>query len=206
MKGKTVNLINEILTGSLSQEDTQRIRVKRAYRLGSKRANSKFLRKIFVELADPADRDPILSLSKTITKYGNGGLSYYINEDVSEELKRRKADLHKYVNYLKLKGHTTEKAGDDIILNGTRWNPTDFNRLPVGDWIMDSRKVFWRGTVAFQSALCPLSNLFPCVIFFNGIRYTSLEQAYQHQSALHHQRLDTACDVMGSNQPLQDNE
>lgn len=184
------------MTKSLSEDDRKKITVKRAYRLGSKRLNAKYSRKILIELADSTDRDFILSQSKIITKVGNEGRPYYINEDVSDEVKRRKADLHKYVNYLKYRGHTVEKAGDDIILNGIKWKSVDFNRLPVGDRILDSRTVFWKGSVAFQSALSPLSNLFPCVMFFKGIRYTSLEQAYQHLRTLHHQRYDIARDIM----------
>lgn len=66
---------------------------------------------------------------------------------------------------------------------------------------MDSRTLFHNGTVAFQSPLSPLSNLFPCTIIYNGIRYICLEQAYQHQRALHHQRLDTARDIMALTNP-----
>lgn len=94
-----------------------------------------------------------------------------------------------------------EKAGDDIIVNGIRWKSVDFNRLPVGDRIMDSRTIFARGTVAFQSALSPLSNLFPCNLVFEGIRYGSAEQAYQHQRALHHNLLPLARDLLAQHKP-----
>lgn len=145
-------------------------------------------RKILIELADSDDRNLMLNFSRVITKVGNNGLNYYINEDCSEETKRRKADFQKYIKYLEVwRGHKVEKSGEDLILNGVKWRACDFNRLPPGDRIMNSRTLFHNGTVAFQSPFSPLSNLFPCVINFNGIKYISLEQVYQHHRALHHQ-------------------
>lgn len=38
-------------------------------------------RKILIELMDSEDRSALLNLSRTITKYGNNGRNYYINED-----------------------------------------------------------------------------------------------------------------------------
>lgn len=199
----TVSLINEILDLSLTKNDREVIRVKKAYRMGVKRANMKTPRKIFIELSESQDRDLLLKLSKTITKFGNNGSNFYINEDVSEDTKRKKADLHKYVKYLESwRGHTVEKSGEDIVLNGVRWRACDFNRLPIGDRIMDSRTLFYKGTVAFQSPLSPLSNLFPCALHFNGIRYLSLEQAYQHQRAIHHKCFDVARNIMAQSNPF----
>lgn len=80
-------------------------------------------------------------------------------------------------------GKTVVKSVDDLVIDG---KSTEFNCLPIGQRIMDSRTIFEKGTVAFQSALSPLSNLFPCPINFNRYRYSSAEQAYQHQRCLHH--------------------
>lgn len=197
----TKQLIEEILDQGLNENDRKSIKIKRAFRLGTKRPYVKTPRKIFLELAEPQDRDKLIQYSKHITKNGNNGLPYYINEDVNEDTKRKKADQHKYVKYLEEKGRRVEKAGEDIIVNGVRWKSADFNRLPVGDRIMDSRTIFARGTVAFQSALSPLSNLFPCNILFEGIRYGSAEQAYQHQRALHHNLLPLARDLLAQHNP-----
>lgn len=60
---------------------------------------------------------------------------------------------------------------------------------------MDSRTLFYRGVVAFQSALSPLSNLFPCKVRFNGLTYLSTEQAYQHAKCLYHGLPQVARDI-----------
>lgn len=200
-KENTEQLVREIFALGLTEAELQLIRIRRAFRLGNQRPGVRTPRKILIELAEPRDRDFLLQHTKRITKNGNNGAPYYINEDISEETKRRKADLHKYIAYLEERGKKVVKSGDDLIIDGTKWKPVEFNQLPIGDRIMDSRTIFDKGTVAFQSALSPLSNLFPCSITFNGFKYSSAEQAYQHQRCLHHNLFLLARDILAQHNP-----
>lgn len=177
--------VDEILKLALRPADFDQIKVLNAYRLGKSRARNN-PRKIMIELADPKSKDLIMQFAKQITKVGNNGAPFYLNEDMPEALKRAKTDIFKYKRYLEEKKHTVEQFGDYFVIDGRRIHQRDLNNLPVGMRIMDSRTLYGRGTVAFQSALSPLSNLFPCRIKFNGVYYTSTEQAYQFAKAIHH--------------------
>lgn len=180
-----IDRINGILSIALSKTDRDAITVINAYRLGRARSDNT-PRKIMVELIDTKCRDLILRYAKAITKVGNNGVPYYINEDTPEALKRLRTDQFKYKRYLEERNHIVEQTGDYFIIDGQRHHWRDLNRLPVGMRLMDSRTIFSRGTVAFQSALSPLSNLFPCRIKYNGLHYSSAEQAFQYAKAIHH--------------------
>lgn len=72
------------------------------YRLG-KQTNSNHPRRVFVSVFSTAARERILSYAGLIAKSNEPGSRIFINEDVLDDLKRRKSDVHKYVNFLKTK-------------------------------------------------------------------------------------------------------
>lgn len=133
--------------------------------------------------------------ARIITKSGNDGKPYFINDDVPDSVKRRRSDMYKYMQHLKERGHIVEKAGDDIIINGQRYKYEDLNKLPVGDRLLDSRTIFKNGVVAFQSSVSPLSNLYPCTIRVNGMTFKSAEQCYQFAKMMHHNKPHKANDI-----------
>lgn len=157
--------------------------------------------KIMVELSNSKGRDVILGNAKSIVKSGNNGQNYYISEDASEEERRKRNDLYKYAKYMEYNGHKVEIIGEDILVDGYRKKFIQLNDMPIGDRMMDSCTVFRHGTVAFQSAQSPLSNLFPCKLKIDGRTYSSVEQAYKHAKCLHHNLFQQARDVMQSNNP-----
>lgn len=130
---------------------------------------------------------------------GNDGRLYYVNEDLPDVIKRRKSDLLKYVNYLRRQGQTAQKVGDDIIVNGKRYKYDELDQLPVGQRLLDSRTIFNRGVVAFQSSVSPLSNLYHCRLKYEGKTFNSLEQCYQYHRATHHKRTELAALILQSN-------
>lgn len=101
------------------------------------------------------------------------------------------------------RNHTVQRDNDYFIIDGVRYHIEELNGLLVGDRLMDSRTIFNQGMVAFQSALSPLSNLFPCRISYNGKVFASLEHAYQFTKAVHHKRLSTAHDIRCDPDPYQ---
>lgn len=153
------------------------------YRLG-KQTNSKFPRRVFVTVYSTAARERILSYAGLIAKSNEPGSRIFINEDVPDELKRRKSDVHKYVNFLKTKSISAIQKGDSVIINGILYKYEDLAYMKNGLSLKDSRTVFRNGVVAFQSHHSPLSNLFIAPIRRNGILYRSAEHAYQHAKAL----------------------
>lgn len=77
------------------------------------------------------------------------------------------------MEFMKRKKHNVTKDGDDLIIDNVRWKITELNDLPPGQRLLDSRTIFNRRVVAFQSLLSPLSNLFPCELKWNGMVFQS---------------------------------
>lgn len=78
-----------ILGNTMMQEDLSRIKVLRVFRLGVRRAGGP-PRKILLEMDNPLSRDIVLSNVRFITRFGNDGKPYYLNDDVPEETRRWK--------------------------------------------------------------------------------------------------------------------
>lgn len=192
--------INKILDHALSPDDRRQVEILKAFRLGAKMTRGP-PRKVFVEFSTPKARDIVLENTKTISRIGNEGRIYYLNEDLPDSVKRRKSDLHKYVLYLRDRGHQAHKIGEDVVLDGKRYKFEELNTLSVGLRFLDSRTIFDRGTVAYQSSVSPLSNLFPCYLKYMGRRYSSLEQCYQYNRAIHHNRPELANLILSTNDP-----
>lgn len=109
----------------------------------------------------------------------------YVNEDISEDIKRRRADVFKYVNYMAKKRYNIVQKGDSVILNNTLYVYEELSLVPKGMTLADSRTIAKNGVMAFQSPHSPLSNLFMAPIKRNGITYLSAEHAFQLMKAVH---------------------
>lgn len=190
-----VDRINLILDNTLSKEDRDKVVVRNAYRVGKYRTGQRIPRKIMVQLDNPIGKETIIKNAGRITRSGNDGRTYYINEDLAETDRRKKNDLYKYTKYLEGRRHTVVREGDFFIIDDVKWHINQLNDLPEGMRLMDSRTRYVRGVVAFQSALSPLSNLFCCRIKYNGVVYSSVEQAYQHLKCLHHGKIALVNDI-----------
>lgn len=196
----TLDRVNAIFDIVLNDAERKIAQVSKAYRLGRKNAGN-VPRKILLEMKSSDGKDIVLANARRISKAGNDGRAYYINEDLPESHKRWRSDIHKYINFMTKKKHEVEWRGDELLIDGVRWKINDLDAMPPGERLMDSRTIFHRGVVAFQSHLSPLSNLFPCRIRHNGITFASLEHAYQHNKAIFHGKTDIAEDILGDDDP-----
>lgn len=190
-----VDRINEILTVTLRENDRKNVVIRNAYRIGKRKPEQRYPRKVMIQLDNPIGKEILLANSANITKSGNDGRHYYLNQDLPEAERRAKTDLHKYKRYLEEKWHKVEHEGDFFIINDRKWHISQLNNLPIGMRLMDSRTLFGKGTVAFQSSVSPLSNLFVCRIRSEGITFNSTEHAYQYLKCIHHGYTDKANDV-----------
>lgn len=135
--------------------DKECCKIVRAYLLGRISNNGK-PRKIRVEFRDIESKDLFMAYSNGLTRVGNDGKIFYINDDLPESVKRRKTDIYRYIKYMQLeRGHMVERSGDDLLINGQRWRICDLNKLPVGDRLLDSRTLYKNGMLAFQSSISP---------------------------------------------------
>lgn len=92
----TLALLNSILDHALQPADRSAVDIVKAFRLGQKSPNGP-PRKILVELSSPKGREILLSNAKNITRAGNDGKYYFINEDLPESVRRHKSDIYKYL-------------------------------------------------------------------------------------------------------------
>lgn len=196
----TYEKIMKMIDFVFNEADKCRCKLARAYRLGRKSSLGK-PRKIRIEFVDVESRDLFMSYSRELTRVGNDGRIFYINEDIPEALKRKRTDIFRYIKYMQEKGHSIERFGEDFIINGQRWKSQDLNKLPIGDRMLDSRTRYKNGIVAFQSSISPLSILFPAPIIYKGKRYQSLEHCYQHSKAIFHGYPDKAREIDCNDDP-----
>lgn len=150
-----VDRINTILDSTLNVEDRAKVVVRNAYRIGRFKVGQRLPRKVMVQLDNPIGKDVLIKNANVITRSGNDGRVYYINEDQSETDRRKRNDLFKYMKYMEERQHTVERDNDFFIIDGQRWHINQLNDLQEGDRLMDSRTRYKRGVVAFQSALSP---------------------------------------------------
>lgn len=113
-------------------------------------------------------------------KAGHPGHRIFVNEDISEESKRKRADIRKYGVFLREKGINATQKGEGIIINDTYHTIDDLSHMLDGLTLKDSRTFIGGKYWAFQSKHSPLSNLYLCSIKRNGIQYASSKHAYQH--------------------------
>lgn len=88
-----------------------------------------------------------------------------------------------------------------MIIDGVKYRPEEFNTLPEGDRLCDSRTVFRFGVVAFNSIHSPLSNLYPCRVKHQGCQFNSVEQGYQYLKAKFHNKHKLAADLLKISNP-----
>lgn len=199
LKSRKLNLIFDGITES-SNEDVCAIvssllvrfvpnfdcdSIESAFRLGRANNSDRSPRRVLVSFTTTTARDIVLNYASNIARAGPPGGKIYINEDIPEDLKRRRADVHKYVTYMSEKGHKIIQKGDTVILNDTLYKYEDLSAMPKGMGLIDSRTITKNGVVSFQSPHSPLSNLFLAPIKYNGITFQSAEHAFQHSKAVY---------------------
>lgn len=110
--------LNSIFDSALNPADRAKICIKKAYRLG-KRPIGNIPRKVFVELGSIEEKEILLANSRGIAQVGNNGNIFYLNEDIPDDLKKRRNYIFKYIKYMERRGRVVERVGDDILVNGT---------------------------------------------------------------------------------------
>lgn len=158
--------------------------VYRLGKVGDDLSSSPSPRKVMISFTTLEAKEHVLAQAGIIARAGEPGRRIFINEDVSEVCKRKRADIRKYASFLSEKGIAATQKGDGIIINDVFHTFEDLQYMPKGLTLRDSR-TFVKGNIwAFQSCYSPLSNLYKCTIKRNGIAYPSSEHAYQHTKAV----------------------
>lgn len=174
--------IGSLLANFVSGFDIRSI--ENVFRLGRFNSSDRNPRRILVVFISLGIRDSVLNAAGHIAKAGPPGGKIYVNEDLPDEIKRRRADVYKYVQYMLEKGYNISQRGDSVQINKTVYKYEELSAMPPGMTLADSRTIEKKGVIAFQSPHSPLSNLYPCTIKRNGLNYKSAEHAFQHSKAV----------------------
>lgn len=158
--------------------------IENAYRLGKNHGSERMPRRVLVAFYSTAARDLVLNSAGAIARAGPPGKRIYVNEDIPEEVKRRRADVFKYCSYMTESGYNISQKGDSVVLNNVLYKYEDLSHMPKGMTLADSRTIAKNGVISSQSPHSPFSNLFLAPIKRNGITYHSAEQAFQHAKAV----------------------
>lgn len=174
--------IGSLLMKFVSGFDTRFI--ENAFRLGRNAPSDRYPRRVLVVFNSLGIRDAVLNAAGNIAKAGPPGGKIYVNNDLPNEIKRRRADVYKYVQYMSGEGNTITQKGDSLQINNTVNKFEELSSMPPGMTLADSRTIKKNGVIAFQSPHSLLSNLYPCTIKRNGLSYKSADYAFQHAKAL----------------------
>lgn len=177
----TINYVCSLLSKFIPHFD--RPWIDNAYRLG-KPASNRAPRRILLTVSSILVKEKILEKAKFIADAGSPGSRIFINEDIPENIKRRRSDVYKYVDFLRTKGIKAIQKGDAVIFNNSLYRYEELIHMSDGFSLKDSRTTRKNGVLAFQSPHSPLSNLFVAPIKRNGIVFPSAEHAYQHAKAI----------------------
>ena len=106
----------------------------------------------------------------------------WINEDFNQTIRKHKSEARNVVNLARRKGQTIQQKGTGVVLNGIYYPHKEMSRLPDDLQISNRlRRQSSSTTVGhFAHNTPPLSNMAPCKLEIDGVKYRSAEQAFQH--------------------------
>ena len=114
----------------------------------------------------------------------------HIADSVTIKEQERRRDTRCIYAAGKARGVDVKLKGSSIIIDGVKFSHKDIHALPKGLSISEVKIVTTKDGVAFQSHHAYLSNMFPCIIVYEGVDYKSSEHLYHSEMAKHHNRLD----------------
>ena len=114
----------------------------------------------------------------------------HISDSVTIEEQERRRDMRCIYAAGKARGINVKLKGSSIINDVVKFIHNDIHTLPKGLSIFEVKIVTTKDSVAFQSHHAYLSNMFPCKIMFEGVKYKYAEHLYHAEMARHHNRLD----------------
>lgn len=156
-----------------------------------------------MKMASEQARNAILSCRGKLSPNTNSTL-VWINEDYPDAYKRRKImlrDLVKHIN--NLKGHSAAIESGRLRLDGKYYGPDQFSDLPYNCQPHNVQVIFTdHNTTLFAGEWAFLSNMYPCSVVYEGIKFTSSEQCYQFVRARSNNDLIKAHRIITNNDPF----
>ena len=193
--------VYDVLQHKLEIPEARNIKIVRCHRLGPFRKDSQRPRPIIFKLHWFGDRQTIWGARRKLK-----GSNVYLSENFPAEIERRRKILWPIVKEARRqdKDRKAYLAVDKLHIGQKMYSVDNLETLPAS---LNPQKVASPSNnqvTAFFSSASPLSNFFKTAIKGpDGTQYTSSEQMYQHQKALHYKDMDTAAEILTSQTPLQ---
>ena len=171
--------------------------IKSAYRLGPLNDKSSRPRSIKVQFVNSHFKYEIFkNIQKLKDKESWKGV--HISDAVSAEEQDKRRDMRCIYAAGKAKGINIKLKGANVVIDGIKYGHSDIHNLPKGLSIKQVKIVATKDGTAFQSHHAYLSNMYPCVINYEGTKYKSAEHLYYAEMARHHNRLDLVNDIINA--------
>lgn len=189
-------IVYQVLHDNLGIENPQNIKVVRCHRLGPKSRSQP--RPIIFKLHYFPDREMIWSQKKMLK-----GTKLWLSEDFPIEINQRRQLLDPIRKKAVSEGKLATLSVDRLIIDGRAYTVDMLDSLPTS---LTPAEVFTKRSgeyTCFFSKHSPLSNFYGCQFKEDGLVFSSNEQYYQYQKALHCNDITIAQTIMKTDDPAQ---
>ena len=199
-KGENLKgLVLEILSNTKAQIDPYSI--DQAVRVGHFNPKAP-PRPILVKFLDLSTKEVIMSRKHLIKE--NPNCKYvWLNDDLSEESKKTRAEMRTLGNLAVDMGHQVLLRGNNIVIDGVSYDKDSLDQLPPH---LSLERAYTRDTpngIGFHSKHSFLSSFYFAPFTFNKMGYTCSEQAIQHIKATTHKHEGLAKQILKETEPLE---
>lgn len=192
-----MKVVYQILKDKMGFTNPQKcIKISRCHRLGPKSQHQ--TRPIIFKLHYFPDREMIWDKRRKLT-----GSNVFISEDFPNEIKQRRQQLEPIRRKAIAEGRRATLSVDRLIIDGRTYTTDTVDTLPSS---LTPAEVFTKRSddyTCFFSKYSPLSNFYPCSFKEGGLEFSSSEQYFQYNKALHCNDLATANQIRKTDDPAQ---
>ena len=188
----TTSIVEEIIINVMNLNVNIAVEVDKTHRFGRSIAGRP--RPIIVRFVRHSIRDKVLSSANKLKHHKE---RIFINEDLPALIRSRRAELRFIVKHARDQGTTATQSGDKVKIAGVHYDYKTLQCLPA-KYTLESAttKAIGPNTIGFHSKNSPLSNFYSCSFVLEGVKYTSVEQAYQAAKAVSVGRNDVSKNIM----------
>lgn len=155
------------------------------------------IKPVIVRFVRCMDRDRVWAAKSKLRN-----TNIFIREHLSTDVAARQRELLPMFKALKAKGETVVLARDSISYNRRQYSTSNVTRLyPVLGTTDPCATI--DDVYAYFGRHSPLSNFHKCKFEYEGKEYSCVEEAYQEQKAVAHDREDLAYRITHSNDPVE---
>ena len=174
----TLNIAMDVLTLICPNITPTNIDV--VYRVGNPNVSN---RPILVNFTTRSLKEQVMR-NKVNLRGSQNMKNVWINEDFNQTIRKPKSEARNVVNLARRKGQTIQQKGTWVVLNGIYYPHKEMSRLPDDLQISNTKTKVVSNFTAFYTQHSLLSNMAPCKLEIDEIKYRSAEQAFQHAKAV----------------------